>query len=383
VFNSVVGLAFLAAVARSLDIETFGRYALLTTLLVSISKIIDFGTNSVYVTRYITTKTENLYNQFVSIKFILFLFACPVLLLISYFTGTRNPLLLLILVLGLLAYGINYTLYAIFQREEKYTPLVLLNTLPAIIKGVFALAVFGHFLTLDFGQSISIFSLSVFGSAFLLLFVDKSERNIQLTLTGLKSFFVHAYPGGISQVIYESWPSISNLIAKSIRGFYDVGIFSLASKVSRFFSLVSISIFTVLLPKNAQRKQNSLKYDFKESFIISFLITLTAVLCIPAARILLINVFGAKYTESLTVLELLIFSAALASIHTFLENFFFVENKTHYLTYINMGKLAVFLLLCSYLVPTYALYGLALSDLVASTTAVVGTIIFIKASKVS
>ena len=49
IFNAVLGMLFLFAVAKTLSIEVFGKYALITSVLVSISKIIDFGTNSIYV----------------------------------------------------------------------------------------------------------------------------------------------------------------------------------------------------------------------------------------------------------------------------------------------------------------------------------------------
>jgi len=58
-FNAVIGLVYLAAVAKNLSLEDFGKYAVLTALLTSISRLIDFGTNSMFVAKSITD-SENI-----------------------------------------------------------------------------------------------------------------------------------------------------------------------------------------------------------------------------------------------------------------------------------------------------------------------------------
>ena len=47
--NAGFGLVFLAAAAKALPVQDFGRYAFLTSLLVFMSKIVDFGSNSIFV----------------------------------------------------------------------------------------------------------------------------------------------------------------------------------------------------------------------------------------------------------------------------------------------------------------------------------------------
>jgi O-antigen/teichoic acid export membrane protein len=137
----------------------------------------------------------------------------------------------------------------------------------------------------------------------------------------------------------------------------------------------------VLLPKNANRKKQNLKYDFTETFVISLIILALSGLAIPLTHFLVVKIFGSKFQESLTIINVLVFSAAITSIHTFIENFFFVEQKTNYIMYINIGKLVVFVTLCALLVPLYSLSGLAFSDLTASICAVFFTFVLIKRSQ--
>lgn len=380
VLNAVLGFTFLAVVARSLDLNTFGKYALLTTLLVSISRLIDFGTNSVFVAKSISSQDNNLKSVFFSTKIILTLATFPLYIITLALLHNLDLPTVIILFVGSFAYAINYTAFAVFQKDEKYLPLIMLNLLPSIIKGFFAAIIFFSILRVTLVLAISIFSFSMLASAILLCFLPKNYLKFRFSFTGMRDLLKTSYPAGVSQMVAESWPSISNAVAKVSGGFINVGIFSLASKISHFFALASLSIFTVLLPKNATRKKLKLTYDFSETLLISFVILIGAGISIPIAHLFINNFFGAKFQGSLSILNILIISAALTSIHTFIENFFFVEQKTEYIMFISLGKLAVFILMAISLVPVYSLQGLALSDLIASITAIALTAFLIRKS---
>jgi O-antigen/teichoic acid export membrane protein len=370
ILNAALGFAFLAAVAKTLDLDTFGKYALLTTLLVSISKLIDFGTNSVFVAKTISSENNKLFNLFLSTKVILTLLTLPVYVIALLLLHKLDLPVLIILMVGSIAYGINYALFGLFQKDERYLPLILLNLLPSGIKGVFALLTFLSLYKPDLTQAVLIFSLSILASCVLLPLVSKELRGFKFTLAGIRNFLKTSYPAGASQIITESWPTLSNAAAKITGGFSDVGI----------FALVSLSIFTVLLPKNANRKKQNLTYDFTETIIISVVIIAVAALAVPLATFFVQGFFGPKFQGSILILNILIFSAALTSIHAFVENYFFVEQKTGYIMYISMGKLAVFLSLCLILVPKFSLRGLAFSDLISSVFAVIFTVLLVRRS---
>jgi len=61
-----------------------------------------------------------------------------------------------------------------------------------------------------------------------------------------------------------------------------------------------------------------------------------------------------------------------------MEHYFFIEEVTKYIMYINIGKLAIFLTLSYLLVPAMALKGLSLASLISAVVAVIATTIFIK-----
>lgn len=377
IFNAVLGFAFISASAKILDLESFGKYALLTTLLVAISKLIDFGTNSVYVARAISTEDKTLTDTFYTLKIILLVISIPISIATLSIFGLHATHLVLYFVLGLIAYSINYTLAPIFQKLEKFSYWVLLNTLPALIKGTSAVLIFANLVSIDLSQAFGIFSLSLFASSFLVFFVPKEYIKFKFNTSRIKSLIREASPAGVSQLIYEGWSSINNSIAKIAKDFTNVGIFSIADKITNILALASVSVFTVLLPKNAYRKKQQAGYDFKEIVALSIVILISAFVGIYVSKIFILRFLGDKFVESIPLLGLMIFASAFTAIHTFMEHYFFIEAKTKYIMLINVGKLSLFLILAGVLTPIYSLKGLAFSNITASFFALLVTVILI------
>ena len=377
VFNALLNFTFLSMIAKTLDLESFGKYALLATLLVAVSKIIDFGTNSVYVADSISKNDETLLDTFYTLKLILLTISVPISIILLTLLKLNYPKIALYFILGLVAYTINYTLNAFFQKKQKFFHLILLNTFPAIIKGISALLIILNVVVFNFDSAFMVFSLSVFSSAILWFFLPKEFKKINFDFSKVKKYLKKSAPAGVSQLIAEGWPSISNAIAKVANSFSHVGIFAIAEKIANILQLGAISIFTILLPKNAYAKKHNEKYDFKEVFVISILVLVLAFFGTFISRYFVSDFFDDKYAMSIPLLALLIFSSAFTSIHSFMENYFFIEGQTNSIMYINVGKLVLFLLISLMLVPAYSLKGLAISNLVSAVAALIATILFI------
>ena len=368
--NAILGLLFFTAIARTLSIEDFGRYALLTSLLVSLSKIMDFGTNSQYVAKSIA-KPEHYLNRFFTLKVILFFVTALIGASSLYLLKLSSLQTLCIFLFGTLGYGINITLFAYFQRVEMFVHAVLLNTIPALIKATLAISIFLGFYQPNLTQAFSVFSLSILSSSLLLYWLPKHFLKARFSKTGVREFFGETLPAGISHVVTTGWPAISNTIVKITNTFTGVGIFSLAQKIADIFSLISQSVFTVLLPKNAHRKKLHQAYDIKETVILAGGILTLALGAMVVANYFTVPIFGEKFTGSLDLLNILILAAAISAIHSFMDNFFFVEEKITTLMKISLSKLVVFILGAFVLIPTYALKGLATANLISSILALI------------
>jgi len=381
VFNAGLGFLFLTAVARTLDLETFGKYALLSTLLLTLSKIVDFGANSVFVARSITEQNNKLSDTLFTLKILQFIITIPISLVCLKLLNVFTPTIALIFILGTGAYTMNYLFYAYFQRAEKYSEMILLNTIPQLIKAAVAVALFANIFPATLDLSFGVFSLTILAGALLYFRLPSENKRPHIDPTGLAILFKEALPAGTSQIVYESWGTLNNAIAKFAKGFSDVGILSLANKISNIFSLVSLSIFAVLLPKNATRKLTGKRYDYAETLLISLGIIALAALSVFASEIFVIRVFGEKFAGSVGLLDILIIAAAISSIHTFLENFFFVESKTNYIIISTGIKLASYGCAVALLLPVYDLYGIAWANLVSAITGLATTLYFVSLFK--
>ena len=368
IFNAILGFLFLSAVARDLSVELFGKYALVTSILLAASKIIDFGTNSIYVSESIS-KDREMASVFLFTKIVLLAISIPVSIIILLLLGLYSRDLVLLFIGGLVGYGINYTLFAFFQKAQLFLYTVLVNTIPGIIKGVIGVLIFFNYVQVDFISAFGIFSLAILASVIVLPFLPSEFKNIKLKKEGSIDFIKNSWAAGTALLVRVSWGALSNSILKIAKTFTDVGIFSLANKIANIFSLISLSVFTVLLPKNAMKKKQNEAYDLKETALISGLIMIMAGGAIIAGQFFIIRVFGTKFEASLPILNILIVAYALGSINHFLENYFFVEENTKGLLWITVVNLAAFMGLAFMLVPPYGLSGLAYTQLLSSAIA--------------
>ncbi len=370
--NALLGFIFLWAVANSLNLADFGKYALFVSILLVLARLTDFGTNSVFVTKSILHKVNS--QEFITLKFFLFAVA-SILGLISLAIFRLFSVDLILIMLGsLFAYTLNYLLYAFYQKEESYSLLVLLYTIPAVIKAFFAPLLMLGILKPTVPLTTGIFGFSIFSGLFLLLINNtlKSQK-LKLNFSLLKP----SWPAGISQIITEMWPALSNAIANTIQGFSDVGVFALANKVSVIFTLISLSIFTVLLPKNAKRKKQDLKYSFDEIFLLSGGILIIGIFGIVASKFVIARFFGPQFERSLGLLNVLVFAAAFSAIASFMENYFFIQEDTKKILTISLSKLGAFVLGVLFLVPSLSLTGLAYAQLGAGVVATIITSYYI------
>lgn len=374
--NLGFGLILFLAVAVKLPKEEFGVYGLLTLLLVSLSKIIDFGSNSSFVSEFIS-KGKNFVNELINFKIFAFFISSAIGLLIVRYVNNINQLGIQVsFVLGLFFYGVNYLLFALYQKEEKLITASLLNLFPALIKALFGFMALLGIIQLNLEFSFQIFSISMAASSIMLVYKYKELKQFKFSFE-IFHFIKRFLLAGISQIINESWSTISNQILVLIKSLSDLGNFSLASKLSNVFSVISYSIYTVILTTNSRRKKNFESYNIRESLILGFVLIIIASIGTLIAPLFFKLVFGNKFDESILIFSILIFSQAFASIHKFLDNYFFVEEKSEVLFLFTNVKLITFILLSTLLTLNYGIIGLAFADLFVSMLTTIFTFVYI------
>ena len=112
-----------------------------------------------------------------------------------------------------------------------------------------------------------------------------------------------------------------------------------------------------------------------ETIVISLGVILLAVLGIVVSNLIVIPLFGENFRNSLPILYILLFASAFSAINSFMENYFFVENKTKSLLPISVTKLISFITFSLLLLPYYSINGIAYASLISSLL-VTGMIIY-------
>jgi O-antigen/teichoic acid export membrane protein len=383
ILNTILGFIFLTALARTLPLEDFGKYALLTSLLTFLAKGTDFGTNSLYISKTITTSDKNLTSVFYSLKTLLLILMIPVSVGILKILNINDIYMILLFIAGLIAYCVNFTIYTLFQKNEDYLMLIIVNGIIAVIKAIFAALILLNIFKPNLFSAFGIFSLSIYPSLFLIYFLPKEFKQFKLSFTKTKRYITEAFPAGISLLVSEGWSFVANIITKYAKDFSNVGIYSLADKLSNIFSLISFSIFTVLLPKNSIRKKENIGYDVKETILISIGIFALAFMGMIASNILVVPIFGNNFQNSLPIIYILFMASAFMAINGFMENYFFVENKTKTLLPIALFRITTFIVSSIILIPNYEVNGIALASLLSSSlvTIIVFSILLIDKNK--
>jgi len=387
--NLGLGLILFSAAAKTLTLDDFGVYSFLTILLVWFSKFIDFGSNSDFVSNFLG-RSKNYLNELINFKIISFFVSSiigsfTIYGAVNYYYHFKSEIINLNLdlvipffILGLFFYGINYLLFALYQREEKFIKASLLNFIPALIKGSIGFLVLLGFLKIDLNYFFGIFSFSMIGSSLFLIDKVGDLRNFKFDFK-ISHFLKNFFLAGTSQQINESWVTISNVLAFVFKNLTDLGNYSFASKLSNVFSVISYSIYTVILTSNAKRKRDSLEYNLKESLILGGFLILLAIIGTLLAPSIIPAIFGDKFNESIAIFSILIFSGALSSIHKFLDNYFFIEEKSLTLFALTSLKLILFIGLSFIFINSFGILGLALADLAVSflTTTLTFTYIYL------
>jgi len=102
--------------------------------------------------------------------------ACFIGLPILKIIGPFDLIFAVILIGGIFSYGLIYTLYAFYQKEEKYGLLVLLYTVPAVIKAIFAGLFHFQILSTSVELAGAVFSLSIAAGVVLLIMDNPLKR---------------------------------------------------------------------------------------------------------------------------------------------------------------------------------------------------------------
>src|SRR3989344_2661031 len=363
--NGLGGFLYLIAVAKTLTIEDFGKYALLVFTFGLFSKLTEFGTTSSFVTQSIKLNQDHKASLLV-LKLILTFLISLISLPFLYYYKMSTLTISTVFLIGLFSYALNDYLFAIFQLNEDFFKTTLVNSLPAIVKATASCLLLSGFFKVGLSGALSIYFMSLLSSLLIAPFAKTGVLKKLSLKEGIVNLVKYGFGAGISQTLNLSTPAINSNLIKLSSTFSDVGIFSLAEKISTIFSLLSLSIFTILLPHKAKEVKKTGKYNFNQIGFFSLLTLFSITIMLLLSKPVMLFVFENKYEEYLPVLYIMTISAGIMAITTFMDNFFiiFEENKT--LLQIKSARILTLVVLSVFLIKSYGIMGASYSNLISS-----------------
>ncbi len=371
--NKLLKILIIILSARILGPENYGTFTYVLSFLGLFFLISDWGISSLLIRDYQQTKErEKIINTSFTIKSLL-ISICIILSILGYFIlnneNAKNVYFILLIMQVLIAFRefLNALFKAIQKMEyesiaislESFVILIIVLTLLVKIPSVFNLGI-AYFL----GALVSLFF--VLFAAHKFNFIKKLR--FSFNKENLKYYFKNGTPLMLYGFLGFIFFSTDHLIIGYFRGMYELGLYSIATKVILNLNLIPTIAMIALLPYlsfqvfNKEKLYKIYKKIFLAIILISFLVVILINIFIdPLVRILL----GSKYLLSIPIIKFLIWIIIFLFPLVLLDNIIFIFNRQWLNFYLTVGAALLNLLLNIILVPIYGINGAIFATLIS------------------
>jgi O-antigen/teichoic acid export membrane protein len=310
-FTAIIGFIYTVVLARTLGPEYFGVFSAITSLVAIIYSLGDLGISSAIINFIpkISDKRQGLISTGFWFEFVISIIILVIFSILSIFHKTIIPgsipeQLLLAGVVAINYLFINYA-QAVFTAERKFVTYSLSQIVDAGIKITIV------FVLLSTSKlSISTAILANIVSTIIAIIYSYSRDLIKIKLNFdthiFSKMFQFAKWIAVSKIFAVFTTRIDIILLNLMLGSFHAGIFSAASRITLFFSLLISSLGSVVNPRFSGFDTNiKVKaYMKKLSWLIgtiSIFMVLSALLAQPIVNV----VFGDKYLSSIPVFQAL------------------------------------------------------------------------------
>lgn len=391
VLGSGMSAVAMIILSRGLGPKDFGLFSALFSLLLITSRACDMGIN-LATHRYVAQTSDDVkvlmafLSQAATLKFIL---SCSVMLLGWWWAPTiadswirtdRVDLVRAVIVLALVNMGYEFFL-AVVQGLHKFTYAALLTVAQGTVK---FLTTLGLFLVGNLSVAVAIYVYSLAPIVFLL--------GIWPTLKMVKKYYV--FSGKRFNLVWTTlkWTSIAvisatiteNIDVLLIQRFlssYETGIFSAASRITLFVTLIGASVIGVMSIRVAKYRDraNLLKF-LRKAHLVAGISLVGVLLLIPMSSFIISISVGDAYVQSQFPLALLLLSAALKLVKGAYAALFYLFDQPEYYAISGVLLATSLLSLDVFLIPRMGILGAAWARIISESVVLVFTIFYTRRS---
>lgn len=364
-----VGVLF----ARYLGPEEFGKWNIALSIIAIINIIPNYASSGLVPKLVLEYKEKQLQVLLTTgaFRLVLSLFSMLISALIATAFGLRNVVFIL---------AFSY-IFQSFNNIEFYFHSIIKSKYAVIAKnGGFVAAILLKVIGIYFGLGLSFFAIAYIVEFFisfniLFIFYRNTTRRGKLLLNKeiLKHYIrsgFHLLLSGMMSILYMK---VDQLMIGKIIGDYEVGIYSVAVRISELFYMIPTAVCSSLLPVLIARKKED-QHSYEELFklMYSFLFWFSAAFSILISIFgnFIINLlYGVEYTGSSIILVIHVWAGIAVSIGIASSQYLIIENKTKYSFYRTLIGLVSNLILNLLFILQYGGKGAAIASLVSYTIA--------------
>ncbi|MCS7184052.1 MAG: oligosaccharide flippase family protein [Patescibacteria group bacterium] len=371
--SRIFKLLIIILAARYLGPEGYGQFAYILSIVGFFFIFVDWGSSFLFIREYQNIENKiNLLNNYYSFRMLLLAIS-----LISIFLGffifkdLYSQLLFLIIYIFSFTGQIKNIFTVVFNAIKK----MQYDGLSILIESFF-IFIFTIFLVKSFREpiylSISYFMGILISTIYVLIIINKifPLKNFKFSSDKFKYFLINGTPLLFFGILGFIFFSTDHIILGKLRGYEELGYYSVASKVILNFNLIISFFLGALLPHLAEFKNDfeRIKKILNKVFLTNFFVYLGLILIAFILSQSLLNFFlGSKYEASIGIFKFLLFYTLLLSFISILDNILFIYNYQWQNFFITLICAVLNLILNLILIPYQGMYGAALATYFSQT----------------
>lgn len=363
--NSGLGLLFYLLIGRNLPVSDFGYFSFLLGVAILAAELGDLGINA----SIIKLGHGEDFRSIFTVAWIQRLIVGVILIAMAIIAQLFYPANFLLSALVALALLATYICLQSLLAKQKYLSYVFSNVLGNLVRlGVVWVLISQRLLS----SETAIGSFLV-GSAVTLLvgfgLVTVIERGLPLTTSNLTEALnkMVKFGGwlGVSFGISAAASKIDSPLVFSLAGPASAGLYASAQRIASVLPQISTAIDNVFSPKLA-KSENSSHY-FKQYLVLAVIASVTLLICIPFAGLLISLTFGQAYLPAIPAFQIILlgFSVFLLS-GPFTSSVIYRFGRTKLNVISSLGQFVISIVSMSLLIPPLGAVGAALAFVITN-----------------
>ncbi|MDF1610891.1 flippase [Stygiobacter electus] len=361
---------------RILGVENYGMFSSILAVVSILSKLVDFGIEPI-IFRELSkdNKSFHLFNSSLNLRFLFF-----VLLVIGYnlvapfLNLTKNEILLS----NILFFTIVFSAKTFVVRELLSTPFKtnLKMHYPMILSLVDNLLLLALIVAIKFIKEPLIYFTIAYtvsnlpGFILSFYFLKKKFNYVyEFTFYNSKWLLKESLPMLGFVILTNIFLQIDIIILNSMKGSYEVGIYSAGVRLTMPLSIIPNAIVMTIFPKLVQKLKDNESTEYLTNFVIKILLfisfSMAAVFSFESKEIVNL-LFGKQYIASSLSASILYWCQVFIFFSTYSLSFLIASNNQKYNFIYSLIQVVVNVFLCIFLIPDYSYFGAAIAKLAAS-----------------